>query len=188
MESPADTPNRDLERYREYLGRLARLRLNTRLKGKVDLSGVVQQTMVEAYQALDMTQDWNTDQWLAWLRRILANNLADEIRKLGRHKRDVGRERSLEAALEESASRLNAFLAADQSSPSQRTVRHEQAVQLGKALAQLPETQREALFLQHWQGCSLNEIAQQMEKTPAAVAGLIKRALKQLRTHLEERE
>ena len=42
----------------------------------------------------------------AWLRQILANNLANAVRDLGRAKRDVGRERSLEAALDTSSSRL----------------------------------------------------------------------------------
>ena len=52
------------------------------------------------------------------------------------------------------------------------------------ALARLPDAQREAVTLQYWHGRSLNEIAAHMGRTPAAVAGLLKRGLKQLRQAL----
>ena len=87
----------------------------------------------------------------------------------------------VEQALADSSSRLEAWLAAEQSSPSQQAERNEQALRLAEALAQLPEAQREALILQHWQGWSLSEIGQQMGRSTEAVAGLIKRGLKQLR-------
>ena len=54
-------------------------------------------------------------------------------------------------------------------------------MQLAEALSRLPEAQREALVLQHWQGWSLDEIAEQMGRTRTAVAGLLKRGLRQLR-------
>ena len=60
---------------------------------------------------------------------------------------------------EDGAAGLEAFLAADQSSPSQRAQRNEEALRLAEALEHLPETQREALVLQHWHGWSLSEIA-----------------------------
>jgi RNA polymerase sigma-70 factor (ECF subfamily) len=59
-------------------------------------------------------------------------------------------------------------------------------VRLAEALGRLPEAQREALVLQHWKGCSLAEIAEQMGRTRTAVAGLLKRGLSQLRVEMQE--
>ena len=67
---------RDIEDYREYLRLLAQLQLDPGLQGKIDLSGVVQQTMLDAFQAQPQCKFQHTDQFAAWLRRILANNLA----------------------------------------------------------------------------------------------------------------
>jgi RNA polymerase sigma-70 factor (ECF subfamily) len=108
------------------------------------------------------------------------------VRDLGRQKRDVGREQALEAALASSSSRLDGWLAAEQSSPSQQAVRHEDALRLAEALEQLPEAQREALVLQHWQGWSLADIGRHLGRSPEAVAGLLKRGLKQLRGILDD--
>jgi RNA polymerase sigma-70 factor (ECF subfamily) len=179
-------PGQALERYREYLFLLARLQVAPRLQAKIDLSGVIQMTLFEAHQALDQLRGQSEAGTAAWLRRILVNNLADEIRKLGSGKRDMSRERSLEAAVDESSSRLEAFLAAEQSSPSQRAMREEQLLHLAQALATLPESQRKAVELHHLQGRSLSEIAEDLGCTKPAVAGLLHRGLKSLRRRLEQ--
>jgi RNA polymerase sigma-70 factor (ECF subfamily) len=188
MDHATDSPARALEDYRDYLALLARLQLDRGLHARVDLDGVVQQTMLDAHQAREQFDPMDEAQRKAWLRRILANNLADELRRLAAGKRDLRRERSLEASLDESSARLDGWLAARQSSPSQQAQRREQAVELAAALARLPEAQREALVLQHWEGCSLAEIARRLGRSKAAVAGLIKRGLQQLRADLGEPE
>jgi RNA polymerase sigma-70 factor (ECF subfamily) len=174
----------DLERWRSYLAVLALAQIDPRLRAKIDLSGIVQQSLREAHQKRPAFTD--NAQEAAWLRRVLANDLADELRKLAAAKRDIGRERSLEQALDASSARLEQWLAAEHSSPSEHVAKHEQALRLAAALEQLPEAQREALILQHWHGWKLAEIAEHMGRTRAAVAGLIKRGLQQLREQLPD--
>ena len=82
----------DWERFREFLLVLARVQTGTRWRGKLDLSGVVQQTLLEAYQAGRRLADVTDRQKAAWLKQVLTHNLADEVRKLTAARRDAGRE------------------------------------------------------------------------------------------------
>jgi RNA polymerase sigma-70 factor (ECF subfamily) len=177
----------DLERFRNYLQVLARLHLDPRLKGKLEPSDVVQQTLLQAYQGLAQFRGQSDGELAAWLRQILARCLANVLRDFTRGKRDIGLERDLQAAVDSSSARLQAWLAADQSSPSQQAQRQEEAIRLAEALAQLPDAQREALVLHYWQGWSLAEIGARLERSPSAVAGLLKRGLQRLRELLVER-
>jgi RNA polymerase sigma-70 factor (subfamily 1) len=171
------------ERYRAHLALLARLRVDPRLCGKLDLSGIVQHTLREAHLTGEGWKAGTEARRLAWLRRALANNLADELRRWAA-KRDAGRERSLEDAAARSSVRLQEWVAADVSSPSDQAIRHEEELALAEALGGLPEAQREALILQHWHGWSLAEIGAHLGRSPAAVAGLIKCGLAGLRARL----
>jgi RNA polymerase sigma-70 factor (ECF subfamily) len=178
----------ELEGFREYLGLLARLQIDSRLRGKVDLSGVVQQTLWEAFQALPALPSQDLDRKAAWLRQILANNLRDEVRKLGTAARNVKREQSLEAALDESLSGVEAWLAAEHSSPSQHAMRNEQMLHLAKSLGLLPDDQRLAIELHHLQGIPLAEVARQLNRSKGAVAALLFRGLKKLREFLQNQK
>jgi RNA polymerase sigma-70 factor (ECF subfamily) len=177
----------DLEPYRPYLRLLARLHLDPRLAGKLDASDLVQQTFLRACAAFEKLRNPEPAVVAAWLRRILARTLADAVRDFERARRDLARERSLEAALDYSASALESWLAADQSSPSLRAARNEQLLRLAEALDTLPEGVREAVLLKHCQGWTLNRIAAHLNRSPAAVASLLRRGLRQLRDVLGER-
>ena len=160
---------------------LGRLQLDEQLAGKVDVSGVVQNTMLEVHQQAATWQALDQEARIAWLRRVFANNLLDEIRRFRAQSRDVAREVSLDRALEQSASRLNVWLAKPQSSPSQKAIRSEQAVRLAAALSCLTPPQREAIELHHLQGIPLAEVGQRMKRDKGAVAALIFRGVRRLR-------
>jgi RNA polymerase sigma-70 factor, ECF subfamily len=175
----------DLERFRNYLRLLARMQLDASTAGRIDPSDLVQESLLEAYQKREQFRGAGDAERGAWLRSILARNVADVLRAQGRLKRDVSRERSLEQELASSSVRLGAWLAAGGPTPSEHAQRHEQAIRLADVLALLPDDQREALILHYWQGCTVAEVGERLERTSGAVAGLLKRGLKQLREQLE---
>ena len=174
-----------LEDYRDYLGMLGRLQLDEALAGKVDVSGVVQVTLLEAGRA--GWSEIDEDDRVSWLRRVFANNLLDEVRKFRTQARDIEREQSIQA-IEQSASRVNQWLAANQSSPSQRVIRQEQELRLANALACLPSAQREAIELHHLKGLPLEDIGKRMDRKKGAVAALIYRGTTRLRELLSKED
>jgi RNA polymerase sigma-70 factor (ECF subfamily) len=188
MALEAANNGRDLEQFRDYLRLLARARLGPLLQSKLDPSDLVQQTLLEAHQALGQFRGQSREQLAAWLRQVLARNLANAVRDFHRDKRDVTREQSLDEELRTSSARLDAWLAAEQSSPSQHAERAEQAARLAAAIELLPEVQREVVVLRHCQGWSLAEIARHTGRSAAAVAGLLHRGLQQIRSVLHDRE
>jgi RNA polymerase sigma-70 factor (ECF subfamily) len=187
MENDAVAGQPALERYRSYLLLIAGLQLEGPARKRIDPSDIVQQTLLEAHAR--MPQFRGDESALAgWLRQALVNNLRDAWRALKRDKRDVRRELALDAGMANSSARLEAFLAAAQSSPSQQAVRNEDLLRLADALAQLPEPQRQAIVLHHLHCCSLTETARQLQRSDAAVAGLLHRGLKTLRRLMDPGE
>lgn len=178
----------DLNQFRGYLRLLAEIELGHRLRAKVDPSDIVQQSLLEAHQDLPAFRGQTEPEVVGWLRTILARNLLNTARDFGAQKRDIRRERAIAHRLDQSSQGLAQFLAASQTSPSQQVVRNEQAEKLAAALAQLPGDQRLAVIQKHFHGASLATIAADMDRSTLAVAGLLKRGLKKLRTLMDDSE
>jgi RNA polymerase sigma-70 factor (ECF subfamily) len=177
-----------LEPFRSYLEVLARLHLDSRLRGKLDPADVVQQALLRAYAAWPEMKNPGHPVLLAWLRRILARTLADVVKHYDRDRRAVDLERSLEADLDRSASGLAGWLAADQTSPSQAAIRNEELLRLADALAALSEPRREVVVLKHLRSWTLQQIAAHLGRSVPAVASLLRRGLEDLRRRLAPKE
>ena len=177
-----------LNPFRGYLWALAHAQLDPQLKRQLDASDIVQQTLLRAHAALPGLRDRSPNVLAAWLRQILATELIDAVRYCKRDKRDVARERSLAADIDQSAAGLESWLAADHTSPSMAAERNEQMLHLANALLELPVDQREIVILKHLRDRTLQQIADECGRTVPAIAGLLRRGLAKLREVLEQSE
>lgn len=174
-----------LEQYRSYLSLLARLQIGRRLSGKVDASDVVQETFLKAHRDFGTFRGTTEQEWMSWLRQIMAMSIAQLVRHyFGTQRRDVRLERQLGTELDQSSQALDQGLVAKQSSPSGHAARREQAVLLADALDRLPQHYREVIILSHLEGLSFPEVARRMGRTVDSVKNLWARALDRLRRSL----
>jgi RNA polymerase sigma-70 factor, ECF subfamily len=171
-----------LELHRAYLHLLARLQINQQLRGKFGASDLVQETFLEAQRDFGQFRGDSPGELLAWLRQILAMNLANQVRRYrGTRRRDVRLERALVEAVACSSEQLAAGLRGPASSPSQQAARHEEAVLLAETLGQLPSDYREALILRNLEGLSFPEVAERMARSLDSVKKLWAHGLARLR-------
>jgi len=178
-----EDPIRSVEAYRSYLKVLARTRLPAGLGRHLDDSDLVQMTLAEAHRDEAQFRGSTCGEKMAWLRRILARNVADAVKALRRAKRDIAREASFRDLVDRTAARLEHWWAAENAStPSMKARRAEQIVALTDEIERLPPDQREAVVLRHLHGLALNEIARVMDRTASSVASLIHRGLLTLRS------
>jgi RNA polymerase sigma-70 factor (ECF subfamily) len=153
------------------------------MRRHLDASDVVQQTLMKAHENVASFRGRTSAEFQAWLRAILAQQIALAARKHGREKPRVN---SLHASLDQSSARLWSLLASDQSTPSRQAMRAERLLELATALKSLPEDQRTALELRYLRGLSVPAVAEQMGRTLVSVTGLLYRGTRALRQRMNE--
>ena len=177
-------PEAALARFRDYLLLLARRRLGRQLQAKLDASDVVQQTLLEAHRDFATFQGTHEAELLAWLRRLLLNNLADFTRQYrDTAKRQIGQEVRLEGG--DSSAERGGGLAAAWLSPSGEAMAHEQAEAIRHAVERLPDDYRRVLVLRYQDERSFDEIGDLLGLTANAARKLLLRAVERVQRDLE---
>lgn len=180
-----------LQLYTNYLKLLVLAQLEKNLRVRVSPSDVVQETFFEAHRDFPQFRGQSSAEFLAWLRRILVNNLCRVVEQhILAEKRDVRREVSMErlaTALEQSTARLEAVIPDPGSSPSAGAHRREIEIVLADQLAELPSDYRDVIVLRHIEALPFDEIGRRMERSSGAVRMLWLRAVKMLRERLGAR-
>lgn len=171
-------------RHRARLLRMVKLRLDPRVRGRVDPSDVVQEAYLEISRKLADYLREPTIPFFLWLRLLTGQKLALAHRQhLGVQARDAGREVSLfhGAYPEASSAALAAQLMGRLSTPSQAAAKHELRVRVQDALNTMDPIDREVLTLRHFEQLSNFETAMVLGIKDTAAANRYVRALSRLR-------
>ncbi len=170
-----------LELYRRYLSLIARLHLDGGpIRAKCSPSDVVQETFLQANRGFANFAGRSEGELVAWLRKILASQVAMQIRHFGTQGRDVNLESQLHVEMEGSTIILSGIVDRGKS-PSQHAVRRERAVILADALSHLPDDYREVIVLRYLRGKTFPKVAKQTDRSVDRVKAIWQRAVGKLR-------
>jgi RNA polymerase sigma-70 factor, ECF subfamily len=171
-------------RHRAFVRQVIDLRLDDRVRARLDPSDIVQETQMEAFRRLPDYLEHPPMPFRLWLRHTACERLLKAQRHhLGAKKRTALREDVLP---EGSSVQLAKQFLARGSTPSQQLSRRELIQQVRQVMAELSETDREILIMRNLEQLSNQEAAQALEIEPATTSQRYGRALLRLRQLLVE--
>jgi RNA polymerase sigma-70 factor (ECF subfamily) len=175
-----DALGQALDAYRAYLLLIAEEEINPELRAKGGASDLVQETFLEAQRDFARFQGATPDEWRAWLRRLLLNNVADFGR---RFRATTKRNTVLEVSLDDSGGPARDLAAAD-TPASGHAIAREQAEAFRAALLRLPDDYRQVVLLRYQEQLSFEAIGYQLGRTPNAARMLWLRAIERLKQEM----
>jgi RNA polymerase sigma-70 factor (ECF subfamily) len=169
-------------KHRTYMRKVVALRMDRRLRARLDPSDVVQEAQLEAFRRLPDFLERRPMSFRLWLRKTAQERLI-KLRRLhlGAARRDARREAPLPDA---SSLLLARRLLATGPTPSQDAVGRERARRIREAVERLSEGDQEILVLRNLEELSNEEAAEVLEVKPAAASQRYGRALLRLRKAL----
>ena len=179
-----DARGRLFDLYRNYIGILARLQIDRRLRGRIAPSDLVQDTVIEAERNFAGFRGRSEGELIVWLRNVLSTQVARLYRHHSAQQRDYHFEQQLNIEMDESSQMLQRAFDMKQWSPSHAATHREEVVLLADALEQLPRDYREVILLRHLEGLRFDAIAERMGRSVHSVKNIWARALGKLRDSL----
>jgi len=171
-------------RHRAFIRRVVDLRLDRKMRARVDPSDVVQETQLEAFRRLPDYLRRKPMPFRLWLRKTACERLTMMRR---RHIHAVRRSVDLEMPLPNKSSPQQAErFRAGGSTPSQQAGRRELASRVREAIEKLPQSDREILLLRHYEGLTHDEAARVLKIESATARKRYGRALLRLHRKLSE--
>jgi RNA polymerase sigma-70 factor (ECF subfamily) len=185
----AASRNQLLERHREALRRMVGLRMDPALQRRVDASDIVQDVLMEADTRLADYLEAAKMPFHVWLRHLARDRMIDLHRRhRGAARRSLDREQALPQGdlSNPSAADLANFAVDRQMTPAAAATHHEFEVRFQQAIEKLDDPEREIVLMRHFEQMSNQQAAEALELSEPAASMRYLRAMRRLRTFLEE--
>ncbi|MEQ1893348.1 MAG: RNA polymerase sigma factor [Planctomycetota bacterium] len=175
-------------RYHGMMVQLARQKIGAKLRSKEDADDLAQTTFREATRDFGRYQYRGDGSFLRWLVQILQNKIRDKAEYYGANKRDSTRERSTESGpTGDSEELIRHDPASKDLSVTALIARDEEFRILREALDSLSDDHRKAITLVFFQGLTLREAGEKMDRSEDAVRMLLRRAEGQVQERTRSR-
>ncbi len=180
--------NQLMDRHRNSLRQLIRMRLDHKIQKRVDVSDVLQDVLIEANRRLQRYLDEPIMPFHLWLRQIAKDRIIDAHR---RHrvsaKRSVDREQQLAAprGYDQSSIQLASILGDSKLTPAAAALQKEMAIKVEASISLLEEKDSEIIIMRHYEQLSNQEIGQILGLTEPAASMRYLRAIRRLKLVLQ---
>ena len=180
-----------MDRHRNSLRQLVRMRLDQKIQKRVDASDVVQDVLVEANRRLEKYLADPIMPFHLWLRQIAKDRIIDAHR---RHrvsaKRSVDREQQLVAprGYDQSSIHLASLLGDQRLTPAAAALQQEMARKVEQAIGELDEKDCEIIVMRHYEHLTNQEIGKVLDLTEPAASMRYLRAIRRLRQVMQGEE
>ena len=181
--------NQLMDRHRNSLRQLVRMRLDKKIQNRIDVSDVVQDVLVEANRRLTRYLADPVMPFHLWLRQIAKDRIIDAHR---RHrvsaKRSVDREQTMAAprGYDQSSVQLAALLGDPKLTPAAAVMQAEMARQVEASITLLDEKDSEIIVMRHYEHLTNQEIGQLLDLSEPAASMRYLRAIRRLKIVLQE--
>ncbi len=181
--------NQLMDRHRNSIRQLVRMRLDQKIQRRIDVSDIVQDVLMEANRRLATYLEAPAMPFHLWLRQIARDRIIDAYR---RHRvsarRSVDREQPIAAprGYDESSMQIAAIIGDDRLTPAAAALQKEIAASVEKAITQLDEKDSEIIVMRHYELLTNQEIATAMGLTEPAASMRYLRAIRRLKAVLQE--
>lgn len=178
----SDALNELFQRYHRMMVEVARRKIGPRLRLKEEPDDLAQTTFREAARDFRNYEYRGEPSLIRWFLQILQNKIRDKAEFYAAGKRDLGRERSMDAPIPGSEdSPRTAEPESQDLSVTMQVTRDENRTALRNALAELSDEHRQAITLVFFEGRQLREAGEIMGgRTEDAVRMMLRRAEQRL--------
>jgi len=183
--------NRLLEKHRGPVRRLVEMRLDRKVRRRVDVSDVVQEVMIDANSRLQKYLDNPAMAFHLWVRQIASDRIIDTYRRhRASAKRNMDREQpmSVPGPADQSTIELAAAILDPELTPAAAATQREVAEQIERVIQQLNEQDREVILMRHYEHLSNQEVAEVLALTAPAASMRYLRAIRRMRELLENND
>lgn len=185
----ASAVNQLMDRHRNSLRQLVRMRLDHKIQKRIDVSDVVQDVLVEANRRLQRYLQEPAMPFHLWLRQIAKDRIIDAHR---RHrvsaKRSVDREQQMVAprGYDQSSIQLASLLGDSRLTPAAAALQKEMARKVEQSISELDEKDCEIIVMRHYEHLSNQDIGQILGLTEPAASMRYLRAIRRLKVILQD--